>query len=223
MIPAAAKLESVSPRRGRPPRAGLRQKILVAAEQVFTRLPYHEVLMEEVARASGVGKGTLYCYFPSKRELYLALVFEGIERLHQGLRVEISVPDVAARKIERIVHCILAYFWHRRLFFALIHQNEQNEHTADDPAAREWLRRRVAISRLIQRSIEEGVASGDFRPIEPRIAAEMLLGMIRAVNRYRTAQDTIDDLVAAVVAMFVDGMRVNRRGARARGKSKRRR
>lgn len=220
MIPAPAKLKSVSPRRGRPPQVGLRQKILVVAEQVFTRLPYHEVLMEEVARASGVGKGTVYCYFPSKRELYLALVFEGIERLNQNLRVEISVPDVAARKIERIVHCILAYFWHRRLFFALIHQNE---HTADDPAAREWLRRRVAISRLIQRAIEEGVASGDFRPIEPRIAAEMLLGMIRAVNRYRTAQDAIDDLVAAVVAMFVDGMRMNRRGARARGNSKRRR
>ncbi len=62
-------------RRGRPPIAGLRDDILRAAEAVFTRHEYHQVQMDQVAEACGVGKGTLYRYFPSKRALYLAVVF----------------------------------------------------------------------------------------------------------------------------------------------------
>ncbi|MGH3055413.1 MAG: helix-turn-helix domain-containing protein, partial [Gaiellaceae bacterium] len=61
-----------APRRGRPPMAGLRQSILHAAAVIFTQHDYHEVLMEDVAQTCGVGKGTLYRYFPSKHELYLA-------------------------------------------------------------------------------------------------------------------------------------------------------
>jgi len=81
-MPTPASIRPVpTPRRGRPPMAGLRQNILQAAEMIFTQHDYHEVLMEDVAQACGVGKGTLYRYFPSKHELYLAVMFGGIERL----------------------------------------------------------------------------------------------------------------------------------------------
>ena len=115
-----------------------------AAEVIFTHHDYHEVLMEDVARACGVGKGTLYRYFPSKRDLYVAVMFEGIEHLHDELQVVIDTPATPARKIERLVRCILAHFWDRRFFFALIHRNE---HKPDDPDNREWLQRRTELSR----------------------------------------------------------------------------
>ena len=38
---------------------------------------------------------------------------------------------------------------------------------------------------LIQRAIDEAIAAGQIRPIDPRIATEMLLGMLRGANRYR--------------------------------------
>jgi AcrR family transcriptional regulator len=191
------------PRRGRPPMAGLRQTILHAAEVIFTRHDYHEVLMEDVAQACGVGKGTLYRYFPSKHELYLAVMFEGIERLRDELQAAVHTPATPAQKIERIVRCILGHFWDRRFFFALIHRNE---HKPDDPDPREWLRRRAEIAGLLERTLEEAMAAGSVRRADPRIAAEMLLGMLRGVNRYRTPHDTLDDLVAAVVEVFLCGM-----------------
>ena len=59
-MPAPMSSLAISPlRRGRPPIAGLRQNILGAAEGIFSRHDYHEVLMEDVAQACGVGKGTL--------------------------------------------------------------------------------------------------------------------------------------------------------------------
>lgn len=182
---------------------GLRQNILHAAEVIFTQHDYHEVLMEDVAQACGVGKGTLYRYFPSKHELYVAVMFEGIERLRDELQAAVDRPAAPARKIECLVRCILAHFWDRRFFFALIHRNE---HKPEDPDGREWLRRRAAIAALVEHTLEEAMAAGYVRRTDPRIAAEMLLGMLRGVNRYRTREDTLDDLVAAVVDVFLCGM-----------------
>ena len=190
-------------RRGRPPIAGLRQNILGAAAGIFSRHDYHEVLMEDVAQACGVGKGTLYRYFPSKRALYVAVMFEGMERLHHELQVALATTDPPVRKIERVVRCILAHFWDRRFFFSLI---QRNEHKPNDPDNREWLHRRAQLSRIIQHAIEEGTASGHVRPLDTRIATEMLLGMLRGANRYRSSHDTLDAMVGAVVDVFVCGV-----------------
>ena len=51
-----------------------RQAILKAARTAFTRRPFHEVKLDDVATAARVGKGTIYVYFPSKDQLYLELV-----------------------------------------------------------------------------------------------------------------------------------------------------
>jgi AcrR family transcriptional regulator len=200
--------------------AGVRQDILRAAEAIFTRHDFHEVLMEDVAQECGVGKGTLYRYFPSKRDLYLAVMFEGIEALCAGLRAALEGPGTPAEKIECIVRCILSHFWDRRLFFALLHSNE---HKTDDSEGREWQRRRAEIVAIVQRTLEEAIAAGHMRRGDPHIKAQMLLGMVRGVNRYRTPQDTLEDLVAAVFDVFWQGVAVGRGRARAHNGGARRR
>src|SRR3989441_2782297 len=123
------------PRRGRPPTPGLRDRILRAAETIFARRDYHEVQMDDVVEACGVGKGTLYRYFPSKQQLYLAVMFEGIERLRDQLYAAVATDEPPARKIRHLVHRTLSYFWDRRFFFALIHGNEYR----GGSEARAWL------------------------------------------------------------------------------------
>ena len=182
--------------------AGLRQSILRCAEDIFTRHDYHEVLMEDVAQACGVAKGTVYRYFPSKRALYVAVMFEGIEQLQQALRraLDTSVPPV--RKVESAVRCVLGHFWDRRFFFTLI---SRNEHKPQDPDNREWLRRRTELSRTIQGAIEAAMLAGQVRRVDARIATEMLLGMLRGVNRYRGTHDSQEAMVTAVVNVFLCG------------------
>src|SRR5438552_1442363 len=96
-------LASSRPRRGRPPTPGLRENILRAAETIFARHDYHEVQMDDVVEASGVGKGTLYRHFPSKQDLYFAVMFEGIEQLRLELEEALQIEEPPARKIRRIV------------------------------------------------------------------------------------------------------------------------
>src|SRR5215510_5391186 len=100
----AALPEPATRPRGRPPIPGLHDSILQAAESIFAQRDYHEVQMDDVAAACGVGKGTLYRYFPSKRELYLGVMFDGIARLRAELEAALETDDSPACKIERIVH-----------------------------------------------------------------------------------------------------------------------
>src|SRR5215468_6455659 len=155
-------------RRGRPPPPGLRQRILRAAEDIFERRDYHEVQMDDVVEACGVGKGTLYRYFPSKQDLFLAVMFDGIQRLRVELERAARAEESPAKRIHRIVHRTLAFFWDRRFFFSLIHRGE-HKMAAE---AREWLRQRAALSRVVEETIAAAVAAGHLRPVDTRIAAE---------------------------------------------------
>ncbi|MBV9847453.1 MAG: TetR/AcrR family transcriptional regulator [Kutzneria sp.] len=55
--------------------------ILDAAEDLLTRYGYRRVTVDEVARGAGVGKGTVYLYWPSKRELFAAVLTRDAARL----------------------------------------------------------------------------------------------------------------------------------------------
>ncbi len=188
--------------RGRPPTPGLREAILAAGERVFGRRDYSQVQMDDVAAACGVGKGTLYRYFPSKQALYLAVTFDGIEKLRDELAAVVAETESAARALEQIVRRTLAFFWDRRGFFALIHRQELEP----DADVREWFAQRAELTRIVEDTVRRAIAAGDLRPIDPRLATEMLFGMLRAANRYRARTDAFETLVDTVVETFLRGV-----------------
>jgi AcrR family transcriptional regulator len=189
-------------RLGRPPIPGVRQAILAAGERVFTRRDYSRVQMDAVAAACGVGKGTLYRYFPSKQALYLAVTFDGIEKLRDELAAVVAESESAASALEQIVRRTLAFFWDRRGFFTLIHRHELEP----DADVREWFAQRAELTRIVEDTVRRAVAAGDLRPIDPRLATEMLFGMLRAANRYRARSDAFETLVHTVMETFLRGV-----------------
>jgi TetR/AcrR family fatty acid metabolism transcriptional regulator len=203
-MPAAVShaLRPRRPSRGRPPTPGLRDAILRTAEPIFTRLEYHEVQMDDVARECGVGKGTLYRYFRDKRDLYFAVTFAGVERLRTEIETHLRADDAPERKIEHVVRHTLTRFWDRRHFFALI---QQHEHQAGADV-RAWFQHRARLVRLVQGALDDAIRRGQLRRVDSRIATELLFGMIRAANRYRAREDSLDRLVAMVVDVFMRGV-----------------
>jgi AcrR family transcriptional regulator len=64
----------VSGRTVRLPRSARRRQLLTAAQEVFVANGYHAAAMDDIAERAGVSKPVLYQHFPSKLELYLALL-----------------------------------------------------------------------------------------------------------------------------------------------------
>lgn len=66
--------ETLEPIRHRLPRASRRAQLLGIATDLFAAHGYHHVSMDDVAEHAGVTKPVLYRHFPSKLDLYLAVV-----------------------------------------------------------------------------------------------------------------------------------------------------
>jgi AcrR family transcriptional regulator len=55
--------------------------IIDSAEQVFARVGFKNTRMDEIARVAGITKVTLYSYFKSKENLYMAVTYRALQAL----------------------------------------------------------------------------------------------------------------------------------------------
>lgn len=74
-------------------KAARRQAILAVAARLLGRHQYHRITMAEVARRCGLAKGTLYLYFRSKEELFLAALEEQLAAWFDALSVELAALE----------------------------------------------------------------------------------------------------------------------------------
>jgi AcrR family transcriptional regulator len=58
-----------------------RAQLLEVGKRVFLERPYEELSMDELAVLSGVSKGLLYHYFPTKREFYMAVLNAAVDEM----------------------------------------------------------------------------------------------------------------------------------------------
>lgn len=75
------------PKKGvRMPRNERRTQLIDAASGVFVINGYHSAGMDEIAERAGVSKPVLYQHFPSKLDLYMAVLSRHLELMVQGVR-----------------------------------------------------------------------------------------------------------------------------------------
>src|SRR5882672_4454159 len=123
-------MKSVVKKPGRPADLELwtsrREEILEAAAKLFAEHGYSETDTQFLADKLGVGKGTLYRYFPSKRELFLAaadrvmcLLSERVDAAIEGIR------DPLDRVAEAIEASLAFFVEHPELVELLIQERAQ--------------------------------------------------------------------------------------------------
>src|SRR5688500_3047478 len=96
------------PARGtRLPRPARRAQLLRAALEVFVAQGYHATLMDDIAERAGVSKPVLYQHFPSKLELYLALLDQHVDDLVRQVRA--ALESTTDNRL-RVRASITAYF-----------------------------------------------------------------------------------------------------------------
>jgi len=82
-------------------------KITRAALIVFAEYGYHGTSMEQIMRVSGLSKGLVYHYFPSKEKLFLHLVDSAFEISRNIWKEALEAPGSAWEKIERLTDSLV--------------------------------------------------------------------------------------------------------------------
>ncbi|WP_395858158.1 TetR/AcrR family transcriptional regulator [Arthrobacter oryzae] len=107
----AGKPSTAQPRGGgrsaRLPRDERRAQLLAAAQEVFVANGYHGAAMDEIAETARVSKPVLYQHFPSKRELYIALLDSHLTGLTELL---LGALNSTTDNKERVQAVMRAYY-----------------------------------------------------------------------------------------------------------------
>lgn len=107
-LPVPRPAAPEQPLRGqRLPRPARRAQLLEAAQAAFVESGYYAAAMDDIAERAGVSKPVLYQHFPSKLELYLALLDDRASELVESVRAALaSSTDNKAR----VFATVSAYF-----------------------------------------------------------------------------------------------------------------
>lgn len=99
---------------GRPPDPELaaerRRTILDTATRHFAAHGFRETDVQHIADALGVGKGTIYRYFPSKEALFLAAVDQGMQQLKAAVDAAADRADSPLGRVEAAIEAYLTFF-----------------------------------------------------------------------------------------------------------------
>jgi AcrR family transcriptional regulator len=178
------------------------QAILDAASRVFLSREFHEVLIDDIAALAGTGKGTIYRYFSTKEELFFVSVLHGLDDLHAALSRELAQKESLRARLSAIATQTLQFTWNRRDLVTLLHRDER----LFLRRKAEFEERRQRIVTLVAQAIEEGMRRGEVREVNPLTGAEVFLGMLRGLNMWRRPTDTIEQLVATALDVFLNGV-----------------
>lgn len=125
---------------GRPvrlPRTARRRQLLAAAQEVFVAQGYHAAAMDDIADRAGVSKPVLYQHFPSKLELYLALLDTHCQEMVAKTRAAMAATPDNKERVRRAMQAYFDLIDHESEAFRLIFESDLR----NEPAARELVDR----------------------------------------------------------------------------------
>jgi AcrR family transcriptional regulator len=145
-------------------------ELLEAALDLFVEKGFAATRSEEVAARAGVSKGTLFLYFPSKEDLFKAVVVENLAGRFTEWNREFEAYEGSTADMLR--HC-MRIWWERvgatktsGLTKLMMSEGRNFPELAD------FYRREVMMPghRLLRRIIQRGIDSGEFAPVDVDLA-----------------------------------------------------
>ncbi|MGE5252207.1 MAG: TetR/AcrR family transcriptional regulator [Bacteroidota bacterium] len=152
-------------------------QIISAAEEVFTQKGFDQARMDDIAKATGLGKGTLYLYFKSKDELIIAILdrmfqhefrqFKNLNLTEMGAIDAISkITDVLTKDVLGLQRLIPIVYQ----FLALAFRNKYVQ-----LSLKKYINGYVDVLIPI---IQHGIDSGEFRQVDAREVAIAMGAML---------------------------------------------
>ena len=153
-----------------------RRRLLESAEAVFAELGYHAASIVKITEAAGVGQGTFYLYFASKKDVFDELVVDLNHRVRQAMTEAASLGKTRA-EMERLGFA--GYFRFVAEHPALYRIIRQAEFVSPETLQLHYERLTSGYVAGLRQAMEAGeIAEGD-----PELLAWALMGIGELVGR----------------------------------------
>ena len=194
-------------RAGRPPTlAAPRERILEEAAKLFARSGYDGSSISDLAAAIGVSKAAIYHYYPTKQDIYDAIILEVLEGLTQTVGRDVTAAEGGVARLRAFMVGHARYFeqHHAQFVTMLIGYSGMALSEREDAA-----RLRDNYEKRLREVITQGVAEGAFRPLDVSATGRAVLSMLNWMVRwYKPGQgDSAEAIAAGYFDLLVGGMR----------------
>lgn len=156
-------------------------EILDAAKRVFADKGFSVATVDDVAEAAGIAKGTIYLYFPSKREMFIAALRQGILAVNAETQRRIEAAEDTADKVRAFIETRMEFSDRDREFYRLYYAEFGNlgrvcqefQDLYDQQADR------------LEKVLARGVRRGDVRRMNTAAAARIVYDITRGAIAQR--------------------------------------
>ena len=167
-----------------------RRRILDAARDIFFSDGFMSANLDEVAHRAGVAKGTLYRYFDSKADLYVAVLAENGEIFARKMRECVAAPELDPPDLIRRLGRFYFEHWttnreYFQIFWAMENQSVIGELPVGvvDEVTKLW----EQCVQILAEIVEAGVERGFFRACDPWEVADILWTLANGVIQTETS------------------------------------
>lgn len=183
-----------------------REEILETAASLFARHGYSETDTQVLADKLGVGKGTLYRYFPSKRELFLATVDRVMRKLGEQINACVEEVDDSLEQVTRAVRTYIEFFDDNPDFVELLIQERAQFRDRKKPTYFEHRDANAERWRGLYRAL---IADGRVRnvPVDRirDVISQLLYGTM-FTNYFTGRQKPADEQARDILDIFFNGI-----------------
>ena len=187
-------------RRKKEPKSTHRKKIAAAASTLFMQKGITATSMDDIAKAAGYSKATLYVYFKNKEEIIGILVLDSMRKLYDSISSALVQKETTKTKYDFICRGLVQYQEAFPFYFKMVLDNINIDFENNDclPEEKETYQIGEKINDKLKDFLISGMENGDLREdlkIIPTIFTfwGMLSGLIQlATNKENYIQSTMN-------------------------------
>jgi len=171
-------------------RKEIRERIIKIASQVFSQFGFKKATMSDIAKASGMGKSSIYYYFQSKEDIFEAVVKKEVDIISKELNEKVlSTDDNPKEKIRNYV-LIRMRFLKEMVNFKETLKNDYIANFAFTEKVRE--KYDIEEQQSIEQILQEGLEQGLFKLNETKITAITLVTALKGLESALLLKNDID-------------------------------
>ncbi len=155
-----------------------RRHLIEAAAETFAKKGFHATKMQEVANAASVAKGTLYEYYATKEDLFLAVYDAWINDYEELLTVRLKDADDAVGRADVIRETAVEYYKKHSNQAPLLLEFWAHALRSDNKVFLERVRRLYnVLSGFGEKITENLIEAGVFSPVDSKSIALLEAGI----------------------------------------------
>ena len=164
-------------------------RILDGALNVFKSKGLEGATMDEIANASGFGKGTLYYYFKSKEEVFSAILVEGWHNIWESLEPVMAADNTPRKTFVNVLIKIAENAQERPGLFEFLFNVPKAIKLDNQP----WKDYQLRLYTVIQGLLEDGVKQGEFPKVNPQLMFKALGGLFMGLVFMGDREEPVTD------------------------------